>query len=66
LKEKEIDESEIAEDVLVDKTKSNFLNKREVNDVDKIILKNITSLKKMARSQGITTQQLIRLISREQ
>jgi hypothetical protein len=66
LKEKEIDESEIAEDILVDKTKSNFLNKKEENDVDKIILKNITSLKKMARSQGITTQQLIRLISREQ
>jgi hypothetical protein len=66
LKEKEIDESEIAEDILVDKTKSEFLNKKESNDIDKIILKNITSLKKMARSQGITTQQLIRLISREQ
>lgn len=66
LKEKEIDESEIAEDILVDKYKSDFLNKREPNDVDKIILKNINSLKKMSRSQGITTQQLIRLISREQ
>ena len=66
LKEKEIDESEIAEDILVDKTKSEFLNKKESNDIDKIILKNITSLKKMSRSQGITTQQLIRLISREQ
>jgi hypothetical protein len=66
LKEKEIDESEIAEDILVDKTKSNFLNKKENEDVNKLILKNINSLKKMARSQGITTQQLVRLISREQ
>ncbi len=66
LKEKEIDESEIAEDVLVDKTKSNFLNKKENEDVNKLILKNINSLKKMARNQGITTQQLVRLISREQ
>jgi hypothetical protein len=52
--------------VLVDKTKSNFLNKKENEDVNKLILKNINSLKKMARNQGITTQQLVRLISREQ
>lgn len=66
LKEKEVDESEIAEDVLVDRTGGDYLNKRESNNIDNLILKNIKSLKKMANSQGITTQQLIRLISREQ
>jgi hypothetical protein len=66
LKEKEIDESEIAEDILVDKTKIDSLEKKEQSDVNNIILKNIKSLKKMANSQGITTQQLVRLISREQ
>lgn len=66
LKEKEIDESEIAEDILVDKTKRDSLEKKEQSDVNNIILKNIKSLKKMANSQGITTQQLVRLISREQ
>jgi hypothetical protein len=66
LKEKEIDESEIAEDILVDKSKRDSLEKKEQSDVNNIILKNIKSLKKMANSQGITTQQLVRLISREQ
>jgi hypothetical protein len=66
LKEKEIDESEIAEDILVDKSKRESLEKKEQSDVNNIILKNIKSLKKMANSQGITTQQLVRLISREQ
>ena len=66
LKEKEIDESEIAEDILVDKSKRESLEKKEQSDVNNIILKNIKSLKKMANSQGITTQQLVRLIIREQ
>ena len=66
LKEKEIDESEIAEDILVDKTKRDSLERKEQSDVTNIIMKNIKSLKKMANDQGITTQQLIRLISREQ
>jgi hypothetical protein len=66
LKEKEIDESEIAEDILVDKSKRDSLEKKEQSDVNNIIVKNIKSLKKMASSQGISTQQLIKLISREQ
>ena len=63
LKEKGIDENEdIIEDVLVDK--SDFMG--DDNNVNPILLKNIHSIKKMAKNQGLSIQKLISLIKNEQ
>jgi len=63
LKEKGIDENEdIIEDVLVDK--SDFMGGD--NNVNPILLKNIHSIKKMAKNQGLSIQKLISLIKNEQ
>lgn len=64
LKEKDIDENEdIIEDVLVDK--DDF--KGELSDnLNPIFLKNISSLKRMAKKHNISIQTLIKLIKDEQ
>lgn len=60
LKEKGIDENEdIIEDVLLDKEKNN-------DDINPIFLKNVNSIKRMAKKQGISIQKLISLIKNEQ
>lgn len=63
LKEKGIDESDdLIEDVLLDKEK----HSTELNDeTNRILMKNITSLKSMAKKQGISIQKLINLIKHE-
>jgi hypothetical protein len=60
LKEKGIDENEdIIEDVLLDKEKNN-------DNINPILLKNVNSIKRMAKKQGISIQKLITLIKNEQ
>jgi len=56
LKEKEIDESDIAEDILFDK-----INK----PASGIIKKNLQSLKSMAEKEGLSVNDLIRLLKNE-
>jgi hypothetical protein len=67
LKEKDIDESEnLGEDILIDKDEN---QNGELNDslskVNPILLRNINSLKKMAKSQGLSTKELINLFRNE-
>jgi hypothetical protein len=67
LKEKDIDESEnLGEDILIDKDEN---QNGELNDslskVSPILLRNINSLKKMAKSQGLSTKELINLFRNE-
>ena len=63
LKEKDIDESEnLGEDILVDKVKDEEIKNSNINP---ILLRNINSLKKMAKSQGISTKELMNLFRNE-
>ena len=63
LKEKEIEESEdVREDKLLDKDGD---KSTELLDSNSILKRNIMSLKKMAKQNGITTQQLINLLKDE-
>jgi hypothetical protein len=63
LKEKEIEESEeVREDKLIDKEGN---QNAELLDSDSVLKRNIMSLKKMAKKQGISTQQLIKLLNNE-
>ena len=63
LKEKEIEESEeVREDKLIDKEGN---QNEELLDSDSVLKRNIMSLKKMAKKQGISTQQLIKLLNNE-
>ena len=63
LKEKEIEESEeVREDKLIDKEGN---QNAELLDYDLVLKRNIMSLKKMAKKQGISTQQLIKLLNNE-
>ena len=67
LKEKDIDESEnLGEDILLDKGDkvTGELNDSSQN-INPILLRNINSLKKMAKSQGISTKELINLFRNE-
>lgn len=60
LKEKGIEENEdIIEDVLLDKEKKH-------EEINPIFLKNVNSIKRMAKKQGISIQKLISLIKNEQ
>ncbi len=67
LKEKDIDESEnLGEDILIDKdSKHNGELKDSSSKVNPILLRNINSLKKMAKSQGISTKELMNLFRNE-
>jgi hypothetical protein len=64
LKEKGIDENE---DIIEDKLLTNKDNETELNDeVSNILKKNVSSLKSMAKKQGMTINQLFKLIQDEQ
>jgi hypothetical protein len=67
LKEKDIDESEnLGEDILLDKgDKMNGELNDNSQNINPILLRNINSLKKMAKSQGISTKELINLFRNE-
>jgi len=67
LKEKDIDESEnLGEDILIDKdSKHNGELKDSSSNVNPILLRNINSLKRMAKSQGISTKELMNLFRNE-
>jgi hypothetical protein len=67
LKEKDIDEGDIAEDVLVDKEKNEDDNvgKKRL-DINPLLVRNIKSIKKMAKENGITVKELIMMLKNEQ
>jgi len=65
LKEKESED--IAEDVLVDKEKNDQENiKKRVLDINPLLVRNIKSIKKMAKENGITVRELIMMLKDEQ
>ena len=67
LKEKDIDEGDIAEDTLVDKEKNDEDNvgKKRL-EINPLLVRNIKSIKKMAKENGITVKELIMMIKNEQ
>lgn len=66
LKEKGIDESEdLIEDVLFDKETDNKDIKLKKDNINPLLLRNIRSLKKMAKENGITIQELIKILKNE-
>jgi hypothetical protein len=65
LKEKGIEESEgLIEDVLFDKEDNKEI-KIKKGDINPLLLRNIRSLKKMAKDSGITIQELIKILKDE-
>ena len=65
LKEKESED--IAEDVLVDKETNDQENiKKRVLDINPLLVRNIKSIKKMAKETGITVRELIMMLKDEQ
>ena len=65
LKEKESED--IAEDVLVDKETNDQENiKKRVLDINPLLVRNIKSIKKMAKENGITVRELIMMLKDEQ
>jgi len=66
LKEKGIEESEgLIEDVLFDKEDDKKEIKIKKDDINPLLLRNIRSLKKMAKDSGITIQELIKILKDE-
>jgi hypothetical protein len=66
LKEKELDESEVREDRIVDRDKKdNDLTKKKL-DVSPLLLRNIRSIKKAAKENGLTFKELVQLMKDEQ
>jgi hypothetical protein len=67
LKEKEIDESDIAEDILFDKTSDYEFEKNEDKEViHPLLVRNIRALKKLAKDYNISVTELIQMIKNEQ
>ena len=65
LKEKESED--IAEDVLVNKETNDQENiKKRVLDINPLLVRNIKSIKKMAKENGITVRELIMMLKDEQ
>jgi hypothetical protein len=66
LKEKGVDESEdIIEDVLLDKGSYRKDIRIKKDDINPLLLRNIRSLKKMAKDSGLSIQELIKMIKDE-
>jgi hypothetical protein len=66
LKEKELDESEVREDRIVDRDKKdNDLTKKKL-EVSPLLLRNIRSIKKAAKENGITFKELVQIMKDEQ
>jgi len=67
LKEKDIDENEnLGEDIILDKErtpKGELTN--NLKNINPLLVRNIKSLKKMAKENGITIQELIKLLKNE-
>ena len=66
LKEKGVDESEdIIEDVLLDKGSYRKDIRIKKDDINPLLLRNIRSLKRMAKDSGLSLQELIKMIKDE-
>ena len=67
LKEKEIDESDIAEDILFDKPSDYEFEKNEDKEViHPLLVRNIRALKKLAKEYNVSVTELIQMIKNEQ
>jgi hypothetical protein len=67
LKEKGIDESEdIIEDILVNKKNNEGELNLKKDEINPLLVRNIKAMKKMAKENGITLQQLIKILKDEQ
>ena len=67
LKEKEIDEGDIAEDILIDKYSDYEYEKNKDGEViHPLLVRNIRSLKKLAKEYGVSLQELIQMLKNEQ
>ncbi len=59
-------EKEIGEDVIIDKNKDDDTEKRKIKDlINPLLLRNIRSIKKLAKEQGITVKELIQMLRDE-
>ncbi len=59
-------EKEIGEDVIIDKSKDDDTEKRRIKDlINPLLLRNIRSIKKLAKEQGITVKELIQMLRDE-
>jgi len=65
LKEKELDESEMREDKIVDRDKKDEDLTKKKLDVSPLLLRNIRSIKKAAKENGLTFKELIQLMKDE-
>jgi len=67
LKEKEIDESDIAEDILFDKPSDyEFEKNKDKEVIHPLLVRNIKALKKLAKEYNISVNELIQMIKNEQ
>ena len=67
LKEKEIDESDIAEDILFDKPSDyEFEKNKDKEVIHPLLVRNIKALKKLAKEYNISVTELIQMIKNEQ
>jgi hypothetical protein len=67
LKEKGLDEIEgIGEDIILDKEPKDRGNDLKKSDIPPLLVRNLNQIKKMAKQNGITTQDLIKILKDEQ
>lgn len=66
LKEKELDESEVREDKIVGKEKKDDDLTKKKLEVSPLLLRNIRSIKKAAKENGLSFKELIQLMKDEQ
>jgi hypothetical protein len=67
LKEKGLDEvSDIVEDIIFDKDPKDKGKELKKTDIHPLLVRNLNQIKKMAKQNGITIQELIKLLKNEQ
>jgi hypothetical protein len=59
-------EKELGEDAIIDKTKDDDTEKRRIKDlINPLLLRNIRSIKRLAKEQGISVKELIQMLRDE-
>ena len=57
---------ELGEDAIIDKTKDDDTEKRRIKDlINPLLLRNIRSIKRLAKEQGISVKELIQMLRDE-
>jgi hypothetical protein len=67
LKEKGLDEiEEIGEDIIIDRNPKDMGNNLKKSDIHPLLVRNLNQIKKMAKQNGISMQDLIKILKDEQ